>query len=397
MAQSHEVTLTLLSTGTVVDVWDRYSIVQDMLSPGNAWTFSFWRSQTRNATWDVVKHEVRFGARVLVSIDGAPQLTGAIGRFRFHNGRDGAACVISGRDLAGPAITWDADPHVTLRNTTAEDAIRALLEPFGIPLSIGVDAAAAREAQANVRRGTRGVTTRTRRRVLDQVHPRPGEKVWQLIDRMVRKLGLLAWIAPDSNGQLAVIIDSPVSAGAPDYQFRWELGDDGITVARTNILEGDWDVDYDTVPTSVSVVAHATRGDSLPARTEVTILNDATSSHRFAATDPPPAPHPRYIESRHARSHDHARSEARRLIAEANADFEKYTCKVQGHSQRSPNFAGADILYTVNSVAHVRDDIPGIDKDMIVRRVEFNGSRGDGQTTTLMMSPLGSIEIVPEE
>ena len=45
---THVVALTLASSGLVVDVWDEYAVVLDMLAAGNPWSFAFWRSDPVN-------------------------------------------------------------------------------------------------------------------------------------------------------------------------------------------------------------------------------------------------------------------------------------------------------------------------------------------------------------
>ena len=63
----HAVDLVLCTSGTEIDVWDEYVISLDMLSPGNPWTFAFFRSAARRTTWDVIKRLVRLGDDVVVS------------------------------------------------------------------------------------------------------------------------------------------------------------------------------------------------------------------------------------------------------------------------------------------------------------------------------------------
>ena len=64
---------------------------------------------------------------------------------------------------------------------------------------------------------------------------------------------------------------------------------------------------------------------------------------------------------------------------------------VQGHSQPVGN-QGAQWLYSVNSLAVVRDDITqsrfqDASRTMLVTRVEFRGDRDSGQTTVVRLHP----------
>ena len=73
---------------------------------------------------------------------------------------------------------------------------------------------------------------------------------------------------------------------------------------------------------------------------------------------------------------------------------------VQGHSQPVGN-QGAQWLYSVNSLAVVRDDITqsrfqDASRTMLVTRVEFRGDRDSGQTTVVRLHPPHAVKIVPQ-
>lgn len=381
---AHEVELKLLDTGRVVDVWDAYDCAIDLLKPGSPWAFTFWKSDAARSTWDVLMDEVKFGGGVELSIDGAPQLNGVIDTIKVPVSRRGAALSISGRDCAGVAIDWDADPTIFERNVTLGTAVRKVLEGLGLTVAVGASAADARAAQSGRRPGARGSSSSAPGDLLDKAHPKVGEKAWSFCDHLCRKKGYLLWVAPDAEGRLSVIVDRPLESGQPSYAFSRRLNPDGTVTNDSNVLESEHTVQYRDVPTSVSVMSRASRGDSLPARTVTTVVNTVPAVHPRASANL--KVHPRYVVAGRSRGPGAASGEAQRIIAEANAGFEVYECSVRGHGQDG-------VLYAVNSVARVRDEVSRLNKDMLVTRVQFKGSRAAGQTTELSTIPLGNLEI----
>ena len=110
MATPHTVAVTL-SSGTDVDVFVRYTITLDMMRAGNPWTVSMWRSISgaREASWEVLRREVKLGENITLSIDGAAQITGRIETLRTAapDDKGGATMVISGRGLGHTGGTLD--------------------------------------------------------------------------------------------------------------------------------------------------------------------------------------------------------------------------------------------------------------------------------------------------
>lgn len=402
MAQSHDITLTLgQGSGSLeLDVWDRYTIALSMLRAGQAWTFSLWRSADRAAAWDRLCRAVRLFDRVTLAIDGHPQITGKIETFERHaDGHGECAMVLSGRDLAGPAQSWDADPTVSLRGVPLEDALSSLFTPLGLTVRV-TPAAAAREVQSARRPGARSPGTQRRRRPVDISHPRPGEKVWQLAESIVRRLGFMLWVAPRTDGTVGIVVDVPDYDQQPAYVLSREL--DSAGRARGNILAGSEEFSVREVPTDVTVYTGTVRGAAASNRSRAVVQNaglfDAAVTRGFALDTL--QPQPRHIRSERARTLDGARDEAQRAIADGMQGFHRYVARVQGHGQET---GGAMRLYAVNSVARVADDLMidpqgrRLDAPMLITEATMEGSRQGGQTTTLSLVPLGSIVVAAED
>lgn len=141
----HTVTLTLASSGVELDVWDEYVVTQDMLSPGASFTFALWYSRDRATAWEVLRRSVKVGDSVVLSIDGAPQLNGRIDTIDTDADGHGARMMtVTGRDLAGVALDFDADPTINVVGLRLEDALRRVFASVNIPFRM-TTADAARE------------------------------------------------------------------------------------------------------------------------------------------------------------------------------------------------------------------------------------------------------------
>lgn len=399
MATAHDVTLTLANGPTPIATWDRATLTLSMLKVGQPWTFSMWRTSTDRTTWAVLAQRLKLLDRVTASIDGHPQLVGRIERFERHaDGHGECLAVISGRDLAGAAQSWDVNPTIRIRNTPLADALSAVFG--GLDLSVTVTpAAAAREAQSARRPGGRGAGTQQRRTVVDLSHPRVGEKVWATAESIVRRLGYMLWVAPRTDGSFGIVVDAPDYEQAPSYALSRTLSAQGI--GGGNILRGAETFSVQEVPSSVSVYTGSVRGTGQSARSRAGIINERTLdtniTRGFMLEDAPPQP--RHVRSERARTLDAATKEAHRIIADGMQDFRRYTCTVQGFGQ---TIDGAPRLYAVNTIASVRDDLMidadgrGLREDMLITDVEFTHSRKEGQTTNLTLVPLNSIVVTSE-
>lgn len=401
MAQQHVVTLTLgQGAGALeVDVWDRYTVSLSMLRAGQPWTFSLWRSRDRRAAWDVLNRTAKLFDRMTLSIDGHPQLTGRIETIsRRADGHGPCEMILSGRDLAGPAMSWDADPTVALKGLALEDALSALFDPLALTLRV-TPAAAAREVQSARRPGGSGTGTARRRRQVDLAHPRPGEKVWQLAESIVRRLGYMLWVAPRTDGTVGIVVDSPDYEQEPSYTFTRRLDAQGN--GSGNILSGEETLSTQSVPTDVTVYTGTTRGAAVSSKSRAQAVNQGlynTAITRGFALDTT-QPQPRHIRSERSRTLQSAQKEAERVIADGMQDFHRYRVRVQGHGQE---INGSPRLYAVNTVARVRDDVMvdpqgrALDAPMLVTEVQLEGSRQGGQLTELVMVPLGAIRVTAE-
>jgi prophage tail gpP-like protein len=265
----HRVELYLGTTRHRLTNWDGYEIALDMFKPGSPWTFGLWHSDAADSAWRRMLIEAQLGAPVVVEIDGAPQLNGRIEERVVKVDRpNGAVLTISGRDLSGPAIDWDVDPRVSVRGRTLEDVLDTVFRPLGIDVVVSADAAETVLTQAHARPGGRVARTARRaprRQVVDLAKPKPGERVWQFADAVVRRIGYMMWVAPSPEGRLAVVVDVPNYEQLASYRFERRLRG-GVVTPDSNILESEYTASIRDVPTHVYAFGRAARGARRSAR-----------------------------------------------------------------------------------------------------------------------------------
>lgn len=398
MALTHDVALFTGTAGMRLDTWDRYDVVQDMLQAGSPWAFSLYKSSAAQSAWEELRAGLVLGDLLSFSIDGAVQMNGRLEQIRQRVSRaEGSGLAISGRDLAGLALSWDADPTVRLKGLPLGECLAALFRPLGILPQIGAGVDDAREVQNGTRRGARASTAAHPRHVVDYAHPRPGEKVWQVAEAICRRLGYLLWVAPSEGRTLAVIVGTPAYNDPPRYALRRVFDGAGNVTDDSNILDSDHDVNLRDVPTDVTVYTGSARGDAVSARSAAALANgfllDPANTGGYALDAL--VQQPRHVHAQRARDLAGGQREAQRILADANAKLRTYTCTAQGHGQV---IEGETLLYAVNSMATVQDDETRIREDMLITRVQFSGSRSgsDGTRTHLTLSPKGAIFLTPE-
>lgn len=392
----HDVLLFVGPNALQVDVWDRYDITLSMLGVGNPWTFSFWHSDTAHSTWDLLMGPTgpKVGDLVTMSIDGDTILTGAVEVREVGDasdaGREGVAMVLSGRDLAGPAISFDADPTLSVRGQPLDTTLTRLLA--GVGLTVEVSEHVDPVATTGALRVPRTIHARqtSRRQRLDLAHPHVGEKAWSVVERLVRRLGYRAWVAPGpQSGRCAVVVDVPNTTGALLWDLRRVLQDGRVT-ADSNILSGKSRTSIRDVPTTVTVFSDSMRGENASARQARTVVNDrltnpAITRGEVAATL---GPQPRYVRSETARTDTGAQAEGLRAIVEAMEHFRGYQLTTRGHGQ-------GGVIYAPNTRGTVRDDLAGVNETMLLTDVTFSGGRSVGQHARLSFVPDGALSTIP--
>lgn len=382
-----------------VDVVESYEVTLDNLSPGNAVTFSLWRSADRNSVWSTLIGDLaKCGAPFLFKMDGALMLSGYIEEVTEVAERGGAKVVVTGRDITAKALDWDADPAISFRQLSLADAYIRLYDTLGVRVvfgnSVAVKEAMSRPAlsggtgSSSARRGHRNAT-------IDRGRARIGEKVWSVAEAFATQVGLWQWVAPvEGHDTMAVVLDLPDYKAAPFYSFERRVELFSGTISG-NILMGTHKTCTRAVPTRVKVYAHGQRGDAYPARPAAAY---PLAPENAMLTDPaimggrvyvPHPSQPRFVHSARARTQLQAEQEANRLYAKAMRGARTYTVRVQGHSQAHN---GVTRLYAPNTTADLVDEVLLVRGKWYIHRVTLRGDR-QSATTELTMIPVDAVRL----
>lgn len=387
MAQTHDVEILLGDSATRLGAWDELEITQDMLAPTSPWTATLWRTATL-APWPETEiwTRTKLYTPASVTVDEAVQLRGFVESCVVSADRSGSPLTITGRDQVGIAMVADADPALSLRDTTLAEALTALFAPLGITLTIGALAEDARAVQAGLRPGARTRSTRKARRAhhVDRFRVKVGEKVWQLASQLCRRHGYLLYTAPSGAG-VGLVIDRPRYDDAPLYAFTRRRQPDG-SYAGT-ILSAKRTLDGSQTPTAVTVFGHSAHAASQDARHRATVRNEQLLFHNRVADFV--TSRPRYLRDPKARTPQVAEQRARREIATAMAAFDVTELTTQGFGQDGH-------LFAVNTMARIDDDMTDIHGQGLITRVSMKRSRSGGHVSTVRLVPRDAIIVEPD-
>lgn len=202
---------------------------------------------------------------------------------------------------------------------------------------------------------------------LREARPRPGETVWEFLERHARRLGVMMWMNP--RGQL--VLSSPHYSQTPLYSFvrRFENRSDD----PNNILGGPV---RDSIGNRVSRV-------TVYGRTHGSDVERARVRATASDTDMPLAIE-HIVHDNDVRTEAEANRRAKRELAEA-------TARARTVEYALPDHGMGRYLYAVDTMARVVDEWAGIDEAMYVTGRTFMRSRDGGTTTTVRLARRGSI------
>ncbi|MRG98206.1 phage baseplate assembly protein [Polyangium spumosum] len=417
-----------------VKTWDKCTIREDFISPTAAFDFTL-------STNDPTLYNQIFvaGAKIEIAINDRLQSTGYIERVRkSHSRASGTTYQISGRDILGPVVSASIDPKIKITsNQTVADFLYAILGQFGIDtIYVGDDknynivtgypkgrgkaqtqTFTVKEAtsrvvssdgkSAEVQFKTATVTqviSRNRPDLknlpLDQLKPRIGEGAYQLIDRLLSRLGLRMWAAADGSG---VIVDAPDFTTPAIHKVIRQF--DG---AANNVLDGESNINVEIQPSCIVAVGHSSGADLAKTKlkciavNELVAVNTAGQPVKSAANIIARYPgvtvlpirqelvpkedrivsvftqKPMFIKDDESKTIDQLAAFARRQLAMKQKEYLVATYTVMGHT-----YAGYP--WAVNTLVDVDDDYLGIHEPLWCVERTFIKSRSEGTLTQLKL------------
>ncbi|UOF77282.1 mu-like prophage tail protein gpP [Caudoviricetes sp.] len=338
-------------------------------------------------------------------VGGASQLLGRVDKTRV--GHDGRTITCEGRDYLSDLVECNADPNLNFGpDTDLADLILQAASPCGIFEITDFENILMAEVRSgkSIARKTR----KRRKRKLQSYKPKPGEGIYEFINRPVARQGATIQPGPDRN---SLVIDSPEYGQEPLFNFR--RTDDITNSGANNIVEGTAERDYSRFPTYTLFTGTASSLEPGKQTTGIKalypmlelakafnsemaqVIKQATKPDRATSVDPGfPALLYRllYHRDQEARSQEDLEVGARRAIAERVKDTLAYACSVMGHAHP---VTGAVI--SVNTMANVDDAICAVHEPLWIARRTLRYQDGAGAMTDVELWRPESFQISDEE
>jgi prophage tail gpP-like protein len=372
--------------------WRSYEIDSDLMQPADAFSFSVVNPAGRSST--------RFGlwSEVRVVIDGVVQMTGWVDEItRGSTTDDGSTLTVTGRDRFGQLVDCCAEPrhyhNVSLMQLAQRIASGAVSEwraenernRYEL-LRLRREVAALRtfgESLERIGEGygqeplaiAQGVATRRlaemQRALLVSLKVEPGERVYEVLERSARKIGMMLWCGADGCG----IIAKPNYDQSPIYELHLHPQSSGAS-RQNNIETAEIREDgrdrysrYRFLATMGNTKADS--GTASRARSE--IIDDEVA----LVIDRP------LIETGETQKKAGAIKQAEREMQRRRFDSLEITYTVRGHRNRG-------LLWQQDTLALVADEVNGVNGVYYVVGRRFSGN-DRGQTTQVRLRRPGTL------
>lgn len=365
-----------------------YSVDLDMLEPTDAFT----------ATMPLDKETVdraQLDAPFQLFVEGVPLMTGWLGQSEET---DDGRLIIRGMDKAA-RLSAESVPGAGMRlgQTTVEGSAKRIIKPWYDTIEFS-NATNRRLTRGRGRKSRSGrepsISAAQRRQIPRRIEA--GAKRWEALMSILEPLRLLAWSRGDGK---ALVIAAPNYSQAPQYSFTEEPARSNVlTMSRLSSIDDRY---------SVIEVSGSGRPAGVPAppfspsfpgqkrpryvsRSRIGIARDTTGD--FQRTK-------RLFVVDESMSQNEAQELAERMLGQGLVTAEQIMVTVPDHGQARQG-TSINTLYAFDTIAKVRrlvesapgDDEPAVlvDANYFVTRVNMASSRGQGETTSLTLSPVGA-------
>jgi prophage tail gpP-like protein len=354
--------------------------------------------------------------RVTLVLNGQPILIGQIEITSI--GSDGSAVTCRGRDFMADLLECNVDPTFKLRDDmTLEQMLLEVCSPLGI--SKIVDDADDYDADKSIRDIRTGLTPDRKGRKrharrsdpLKDYQPKPGEGIYEYINRICARMGLTLQPGPDRQ---TLFITAPFYDQSSVYEPIRRYRDASLNTGN-NCLGATAVRDFTRMPTVAQATGTAATagkaGVSLFKEVDVfglggaeelaAVIQDRAHAGRFK---PSSALTGEELDARATRAYRllYLRDEAcrtdeqldhaiRRAVAERLKDSLRYTCTVAGHKDLT-----TDALWAVDQTVNVEDEICDIREALWIAKRTFRFDRDSGSTTQLECWRPGSFPFIDE-
>jgi prophage tail gpP-like protein len=394
-----QVTIKLADGDREIRVLDNYKFNQNFLVPTAGWSFVISTEDTILANQYFVP-----GARIQIYANGHLQCTGYIDNInKGQSSEQGTKFTISGRDILGPVCDGSLDriSSQIAANMTVEDLLHKILPRFGITVYYLND-----NENINVVTGSSNSTapkTNLKAIPLDKLKGKFGEGAYELIERILSRLGLRMWAACTHD---AVVIDKPNFTNAPIHRIIRKK--DPLLSYSNNVLSGFANINYQKQPSAVVLEGSGGQGDNANSQLIAIAYNELVSfkadgSMRnnivdLAAGYPNAkvldirkellpkrdlitktyAQLPAFIKDDESKTIEQLCQSARKRLSMFQKEYLSCEYELEGHSQNGHPFA-------VNTMVSVDDDVCDIHQNLWVLDKTFTKSSQGGTRTQLKL------------
>jgi prophage tail gpP-like protein len=330
--------VAIMVAGQVYENWSTYDLDSDLLTPADRWHVTLGLDAGSRIPPAIVP-----AAECVVRVGKDDVMRGLIDEISHEVSRPRPSLSMTGRD--GMAVLVDCSaPIFTAKELTLDQVVAQIVRPLGITrIEIRAD-----DAQRH-----------------EKVSIDPGITAWDALQQAAEANGLWAWCEPDGT----LVVGGPDYSTDPVDELVMQIDGQG-----NNLLA-------------------LTREVSMPGRySEITVLGQshgttrARGKHdiRAAAQDTGIERHrPRIVCEYDIETIDHARSRARKLVADGRLQGLTLTATMQGHRTASGK------LWTPGQRVRVRSEPHDIDDIFFLLARKFTGGRGRPTITSLILKEDG--------
>jgi prophage tail gpP-like protein len=375
----HKVTL---SVGIYsIEGWLTYDILNDMMSPADAFSMSvgpvtpeLWRALERDA-------------EVQVFLDDTRILSGFLDRRQGSSSKQsGSQVSISGRDRGGRLLD-ERMPLIGFAGLGIADLAKLCAGPWveSVALSNATNRrlVAGKGAKMGRISAEPAIDVRPRTEGEKPRKVRPGETRWQVLSQFLEEGKLLAWLSADGK---TLVVGQPNYSQEPTFQF--------FHAAPGSRRGGDSNVESFEVSDDVSerysrIICIA---DSTDTDGETIRCKGETSNGPGVDGIGKDFTHPKVmiVTDSDVRTNRMATVRAEREMAERDSAGHEVRIVVKGHGQL---VAGAQrpTLYAFDTMARVESEDFEIKGDYLITSTRFTMSKDAGPVTELRLVPKGTV------
>lgn len=417
---------TVVVDGQAIDAWQSYTFESDMFTPADACRLSLGvgTSDTRALRKRITELRDSIfvpGKRIelYVTHGGITSLQATCvvdARNVENDAESGTTFTVEGRDLASYLVDDSAPPELFKEGVTLMEVAREAVKPWG--LSVRTDATGARDirtGKSRIEATPRNIQDRARdlgipaaslsRKILEgidngtidpnafatsksalatkasgissaqiaqlkikQAAPHSGESRWEFLDRHARRMGVLMRMGPDGTLNLSTLDYGQ----APSYRLVRKIRDG----RDNNIVAGGERYDTARLYSDVRVMGKMKGKNAIRSNVDVRVsdFNHDALPHEKVLL----------IHDSTVRTVEQAEGRAWRELAKSRQGARLFSYTVLGHGMGGRIFAA-------DTVAHVQDEVVGINQPLYVVSRTLTRSESAGPVTTLRMVPLESI------